>query len=135
MDIITTLILLIAFGLGSAFDVVTTILGIGIDLGGNLIQWLWAFGATVVVLVLNVRTRDAWINKQWLVLLICVTALCFDFYTSFTGVKYIPSDIKEAVMIEGSVMTYITLAFIAFFFVVSPTFFWENLTKLRKNQT
>lgn len=130
---IATLILLIGFGLGSACDVVTTILGIGIELGGNLIQWFWAFGGTVVVIVLNIKARDAWINKQWLVLLsVCVPALFFDFYTSFTGVKYIPSDIQEAVMIEGGIMTYIILAFIAFVFVVSPIFFWETLTKKGK---
>jgi hypothetical protein len=118
----------VIFGIGSICDVTTTVLGIVKILGDGLEVWLLGLMATFVVFALNSRTREAFVEKQWWLLPFCILALVFDFYTSITGEQYLPSEMQGISV--STPLGWLTLAFIAFFFVISPILLLDSIRKL-----
>jgi hypothetical protein len=118
----------VSFAVGSVCDLITTILGIADILGDGLLAVILGAAATVVVMVLNSRTRDVFVEKQWWLLPFCILALIFDFYTSVAGEQYLPSDMQGIVV--STPLGWITLVFIAFFFVTSPMLLLDSVRKL-----
>jgi hypothetical protein len=123
----------VAFTIGSVFDVATTVLGIADILGNELEAWILGGAVAIVVLVLNSQVRDAYIEKQWWLLPLCVLALVFDFYTSIKGGQYLPSNTQGIVV--NTPLGWITLAFIAFFFVASPVLLIDSAQKLGSDES
>ena len=119
----------IGFGVGCIFDLLTTVLGIADILGGGLVAWILAIAGTSVVIVLNFQTRDAFVKKQWWIVPFCVLAILFDFYTSMAGEQYLPPNLAGVAV--SNPVGWITLAFIAFFFVASPVFLFDTLQKFK----
>lgn len=118
----------VSFAVGSIFDLVTTVLGIVDILGSNLEAWILGGAATVIVLVLSSQIRDVYVEKRWWLLPFCILALIFDFYTSVTGGQYLSSDMQGIVV--NTPLGWVTLIFIAFFFVISPILLLDSTRRL-----
>ena len=120
-----------SFGVGTIFDLATTVLGIAYILGGKAESWILGIAVTIVVFALTSRTREAFIEKQWWLLPLCVLALVFDFYTSLSGEQYLPANIQGIAI--SNWIGWLTLVFIAFFFVASPILLLESIRKLESD--
>jgi hypothetical protein len=119
----------VAFFVGSFFDLLTTVLGVSDILGGTFISWVISIAATLVVLALNFQTKEAVLNKQWMVLPFCILAMIFDFYTSMTGEQYLPPEMQGLVFKD--ILSWITIIIISLLFVASPILLVESLKKLK----
>lgn len=118
----------ISFGIGSFFDFLTTVFGIISILGNGLEAWSLALAATLVVFILSSRIREIFVEKQWWLMPFCLSALVFDFYTSVAGGQYLPSNMQGIVV--NTPLGWLTLIFIAFFFVSSPVLLSDSIRKL-----